>query len=168
MDLDKAKSLLAEAGFPDGFSATLKLPPPTYARRGGEVIAAQLARIGIELEIIPVEWAQWLEQVFRGDDFDLTIVSHTEPLDIGIYDREDYYFNYSSPAFADVLAQLKGTADQDARYALLADAQRILAEDAVNGYIFQLPKIGIWRSGLSGFWSNSPIQANDVTGVRWN
>lgn len=168
LDLDKAKSLLAEAGYPDGFSATLKLPPPTYARRGGEVIAAQLARIGIDLEIIPVEWAQWLEQVFRGDDYDLTIVSHTEPLDIGIYDREDYYFNYSSPEFSDVLAELKATADQDARYALLADAQRILARDAVNGYIFQLPKIGIWRSGLTGFWSNSPIQANDVTGVRWN
>ena len=66
------------------------------------------------------------------------------------------------------LTKLKNTADQDARYALLGDAQRIVAKDAVNGYIFQLPKIGIWRSGLTGFWSNSPIQANDVTGVHWN
>ena len=51
---------------PTASKATLKLPPPTYARRGGEIIAAQLAEVGIELEIIPVEWAQWLEQVFRG------------------------------------------------------------------------------------------------------
>ncbi len=167
LDLEKAKSLLAEAGFPDGFKATIKLPPPPYARRGGEVIAAQLARIGIELEIIPVEWAQWLEQVFRGDDFDLTIVSHTEPQDIGIYAREDYYFNYSSEAFNAVMDELNGTTDPAKRIALLGDAQRILAEDAVNGFIFQLPKIGIWRQGLTGMWKNSPIQANDVTAVSW-
>ena len=167
LDLEKAKSLLAEAGLADGFSATLKLPPPTYARRGGEVIAAQLARIGVEVEIIPVDWGQWLEQVFRGDDFDLTIVSHTEPLDIGIYDRDDYYFNYASDDLAAVLAELEATAEPDARYELLGKAQQIIADDAVNGYIFQLPKLGIWRSGLTGLWANSPVQANDVTEVRW-
>ena len=167
LDLEKAKSLLAEAGLGDGFAATLKLPPPPYARRGGEVIAAQLARIGVEVEIIPVDWGQWLEQVFRGDDFDLTIVSHTEPLDIGIYDRDDYYFNYTSPALTDVLDKLQATADEPARYQLLGEAQRIIADDAVNGYIFQLPKIGIWRAGLAGLWANSPVQANDVTEVRW-
>lgn len=166
-DIERAKELLTEAGFPEGFEATLKLPPPTYARRGGEIIAAQLERVGIKVEIIPVEWAQWLEQVFRGDDFDLTIVSHTEPMDIGIYSRDDYYFNYQSEAFNAVMKRLDETADQEARNALLAEAQRIIAEDAVNGYIFQLPKIGIWRKGLVGLWANSPVQANDVTRVRW-
>ena len=166
-DVDKAKALLAEAGFPKGFKATLKLPPPTYARRGGEVIAAQLARVGIAVEIIPVEWAQWLEQVFRGDDFDLTIVSHTEPLDISIYAREKYYFNYDSAAFKTVIDRLDQTSDQQQRYALLGDAQRIIADDAVNGFIFQLPKLGVWRKGLVGLWENSPVQANDMTRVRW-
>ena len=166
-DVDRAKALLAEAGFPNGFKATLKLPPPTYARRGGEVVAAQLARVGIEVEIIPVEWAQWLEQVFRGDDFDLTIVSHTEPLDIGTYVRDGYYFNYESAALKSVIDELDRTADQQARYALLGDAQRIVAEDAVNGFIFQLPKLGVWKKGLVGLWENSPVQANDMTQVRW-
>ena len=166
-DVDRAKALLAEAGFPNGFKATLKLPPPTYARRGGEVIAAQLARVGIEVEIIPVEWAQWLEQVFRGDDFDLTIVSHTEPLDIGIYVRDGYYFHYDSAALRSVIDELDRTSDQQARYALLGQAQRIVAEDAVNGFIFQLPKLGVWKKGLVGLWENSPVQANDVTEVRW-
>ncbi|MGR3344475.1 MAG: ABC transporter substrate-binding protein, partial [Paracoccaceae bacterium] len=46
-DPDLARALLAEAGFPDGFTTTLKLPPPSYARRGGEIIAAQLADVGI-------------------------------------------------------------------------------------------------------------------------
>jgi len=166
-DPTRAKALLAEAGYGDGLELTLKLPPPTYARRGGEIVAAQLAAVGIQAEIIPVEWAQWLEQVFRGTDYDLTIVSHTEPMDIGIYGRDTYYFNYSSEPFRAVMADLANTSDQEARYALLEKAQRIIAEDAVNGYMFQLAKLGVWRKGVVGLWHNSPVQANDVTGVYW-
>src|SRR5690606_536263 len=103
-DLDKAKALLKEAGLEAGFKATLKLPPVGYARDGGQVIAAQLRKVGIELEIIPVEWAQWLDQVFKAKDFDLTIVSHTEPNDIGIYANKDYYFQYDNPAFQKIMA----------------------------------------------------------------
>ena len=166
-DPAKAKALLAEAGYPSGFQATLKLPPPSYARRGGEIIAAQLKEVGIELELIPVEWAQWLEQVFRGYDYDLTIVSHTEPMDIGIYARDKYYFQYESDAFRAVMAELDRTADQEARYALFGKAQRILADEAVNGFLFQLAKHGVWKKDVVGLWHNSPVQANDVTGVYW-
>ena len=165
-DPAKARALLKEAGV-ENLKITLKLPPPTYARRGGEIVAAQLKQVGIEAEIIPVEWAQWLEQVFRGNDFDLTIVSHTEPQDIGIYAREKYYFNYKSPAFNAVIADLTKSSDPATRNKLLATAQRILAEDAVNGFMFQLPKLGVWRKGLKGLWHNSPVQANDMTGVSW-
>ncbi len=166
-DPEMAKQLLAEAGYPDGFKATLKLPPPTYARRGGEIIAAQLREVGIDLEIIPVEWAQWLDQVFKAKDYDLTIVSHTEPNDIGIYARDDYYFDYHNQAFKDVMAKLDATANEDERYALLRQAQEIIAEDAVNGYLFQLPKIGIWDAKLQGLWHDMPLQADDLTGVSW-
>lgn len=166
-DLDKAKALLAEAGYPDGFEATIKLPPPSYARRGGEVVADQLGKIGIKLEIIPVEWAQWLEQAFKGKDYDLTIVSHTEPMDIGIYARDDYYFDYHNPAFKAVIDKLAAETDTKKRYALWGEAQRILADDAVNGFLFQLAKTGIWNSKLEGLWENSPVQANDLTEVRW-
>ena len=165
-DPAKARALLKDAGV-ENLKLTLKLPPPTYARRGGEIVAAQLKEAGIEAEIIPVEWAQWLKQVFRGDDFDLTIVSHTEPQDIGIYAREKYYFNYDSPQFKSVLADLTKSADPAKRAELLGTAQSILAEDAVNGFMFQLAKLGVWRKGLKGLWRNSPVQANDVTGVRW-
>lgn len=166
-DPEKAKALLAEAGFAEGFEATIKLPPPTYARRGGEIVAAQLAKVGIALEIVPVEWAQWLEQVFRGRDYDLTIVSHTEPLDIGIYGRDDYYFDYESEAFKATLARLDATVEEGARYALMAEAQRQIAEDSVNGFLFQLAKPGVWDARLQGLWANSPIQANDLTEVSW-
>lgn len=167
-DVAKAKELLTEAGFPDGFSATLKLPPPAYAREGGQVVASQLKEIGINLEIIPVEWAQWLEQVFKAKDYDLTIVSHTEPNDIGIYARKDYYFQYDNPAFDKVIAELDVTSDQAKRNELYKQAQKILADDAVNGFMFELAKIGVWNAKIEGLWENTPVQANDLTKVHWS
>lgn len=167
-DPEKAKALLAEAGHADGLALTLKLPPPAYARRGGEIIAAQLAEVGITAEIVPVEWAQWLEQVFKGKDYDLTIVSHTEPLDIEIYSRgSDYYFDYQKPEFKALIDQLAETADDTERNKILTDAQTMLAEDSVNAFLFQLAKHGVWDAKLTGLWENSPVQANDLTGVAW-
>ncbi len=166
-DLKKAKDLLAEAGYPNGFNAVIKLPPPSYARRGGEIIASQLAKIGIKLEIIPVEWAQWLDQVFKKKDYDLTIVSHTEPMDIGIYARKGYYFNYDNPRFQALISELDATVDPGKRYQLLGKAQQIISDDCVNGFIFQLAKHGIWNKNVSGLWENSPVQANDLTEVYW-
>ena len=166
-NLAKAKQLLAEAGYPDGFKATIKLPPPSYARRGGEIVASQLRKIGIDLEIIPVEWAQWLDQVFKKRDYDLTIVSHTEPMDIGIYARKDYYFAYDSPKFQALMKKLDATVDTKARYKILGDAQRLISADCVNGFMFQLAKHGVWNKNIRGLWENSPVQANDLTQVYW-
>ncbi|MFO1068820.1 MAG: ABC transporter substrate-binding protein [Geminicoccaceae bacterium] len=165
-DVEKARALLKEAGA-ENLKLTLKLPPPPYARRGGEIVAAQLKEAGIEVELIPVEWAQWLEQVFKNRDYQLTIVSHTEPNDIGIYGRDDYYFDYHNPEFKAVLAELAATTDSGKRDALLGSLQTIVAEDSVNGFLFQLAKDGVWDAKLEGMWANSPIQANDLTGVRW-
>lgn len=168
-DPAKAKALLAEAGYPDGFKATLKLPPPGYARRGGEVIQAQLAEIGVEVELIPVEWAQWLDQVFKGYDYDMTIVSHTEPLDIGIYARgkDKYYFGYDNPAFNQVMQQLNAAVDPEQRRALYQEAQQILSDDEAAIFLFQLAKTGVHNAKLMGLWKNSPFAANDMTGVYW-
>ena len=166
-NLAKAKQLLAEAGYPDGFKATIKLPPPSYARRGGEIVASQLRKIGIDLEIIPVEWAQWLDQVFKKRDYDLTIVSHTEPMDIGIYARKDYYFAYDSPKFQALMKKLDATVDTKARYKILGDVQRLISADCVNGFMFQLAKHGVWNKNIRGLWENSPVQANDLTQVYW-
>ncbi len=167
-DLEKAKALMAEAGLKDGFKATIKLPPPSYARRGGEIVAAQLREIGIELEIIPVEWGTWVPEVLKNKDYDLTIVSHTEPLDIGIYGRDDYYFNYKSDDFKAIMNNLNVETDTEKRYSLMGDAQKRIAQDAVNGYLFQLAKAGVWNAKVNGLWENSPVQANDLTGVSWS
>jgi ABC-type dipeptide/oligopeptide/nickel transport system permease component/ABC-type transport system substrate-binding protein len=162
-DPDEARALLAEAGYPEGFSTTLTLPPPAYARRGGEVIAAQLEAVGVRVEIRNIEWAQWLDQVFANRNYDLTIVSHTEPLDIDIYAREDYYFQYQSEAFNAVIAALRGENDPAKRGVLLRLAQEIIAKDAVNVFIASGPKIAVWSKDVTGVWANAPLQANDFT-----
>ena len=165
-DPEKSKALLAEAGVSD-LTLRLALPPPTYARRGGEIIAAELAAVGIKTEITNVEWAQWLEQVFKGHDFDLTIVSHTEPMDINIYARPDYYFGYGKPDFVALMETLTKTTDPAARSDLLKQAQEMIAKDYVNAYLFQLAKTGVANAKIEGLWENSPTQANDLTAVHW-
>ena len=165
-DPEKSKALLAEAGASD-LKLRLALPPPTYARRGGEIIAAQLAAVGIRTEISNLEWAQWLEQVFKGHDFDLTIVSHTEPADINIYARPDYYFGYGKPDFVALMERLSVATDPAARSDLLKEAQEMIAKDYVNAYLFQLAQAGVANAKIEGLWQNAPTQANDLTAVHW-
>ncbi|SLN24111.1 Glutathione-binding protein GsiB precursor [Roseovarius litorisediminis] len=163
-----ARQLLTEAGYADGFTITLKLPPPSYARRGGEIIAAQLRSVGIETEVTNLEWAQWLEQVFRGHDFGLTIISHTEPFDIDIYARPEYYFQYDSAAFQALMAALKAEADPEKRSDLLVQAQKMIADDYVNAYLFQLAIPTVANARLRGLWRDAPTQATDLTAVYWD
>ncbi len=167
-DPEKAKALLAAAGFPDGFSTTLKLPPPSYARRGGEIIAAQLREVGIETEISNLEWAQWLEQAFKGYDYGLTIVSHTEPMDIGIYARPEYYFQYDNADFQKLIADLDAENDPAKRTEMLHMAQTIISEDYVNAYLFQLAQTSVVNAKLNGIWVDAPTQAVDLTAVSWS
>lgn len=162
----KAKALLREAGVND-LKLRLVLPPPEYARRGGEIIAQQLKAIGIAVEIVPVEWAQWLSDVFKAKNYDLTIISHVEPMDLDIYARDDYYFDYKSSAYKALYAELAATTDETKRLELVGKAQKMIADDCVNVFLFLLPKSGIWNAKLKGLWENAPIPVNDLTEVEW-
>jgi peptide/nickel transport system substrate-binding protein len=166
-DPAKAKALLAEAGHPDGITLSLKLPPVPYARNGGQILAQQLQKVGIKTNIENVEWAQWLEVVYKQKNYDLSIVSHVEPLDIGIYANPDYYFQYDSAEFREILNKADSALDPAERSKWLKEAQRKLAEDAVNGYLFQLGKTTVAAKGLKGLWKNAPYFVNDMRSVYW-
>ena len=114
-----------------------------------------------------MEWAQWLDQVFKDKDYDMTIVSHTEPNDLNIFARDDYYFNYDNPAFKDLIKQIEATSDAPNAPELYQQAQKILATDVPAAFLFQLPKTGVWDAKIEGLWENGPIQANDLTAVKW-
>jgi peptide/nickel transport system substrate-binding protein len=166
-DPEKAKVLLRDAGVTTPLNLTLTLPPPQYARKGGEVVAAMLAKAGINAKIENVEWAQWLAGPFKGN-FDLTIINHVEPLDFATaYADPNYYFGYDSAKFRGLVATLGAVSDLKERARLWRDIQRTLAEDAVNAFIWNPAQVAVFRKGLRGLWNSSPIFANDLSAVRW-
>jgi peptide/nickel transport system substrate-binding protein len=167
-DPDKARALLREAGVTTPLNVTLTLPPPQYARKGGEIIAAQLAKVGINARIENVEWAQWLAGPFKGN-FDLTIINHVEPLDYATaYADPGYYFGYDSAKFRNLVSTLAATGNARDRSRIWGEIQRQLADDAVNAWIWNPAQVAVFRRGLKGLWNSSPIFANDLSAVSWS
>jgi peptide/nickel transport system substrate-binding protein len=167
-DQARAKALLKEAGYGGGLSISIKAPQMAYASRSAELISAMLAEVGVTLTIVPTEFpAKWIEEVFRNKDYEMTIVAHAEPLDIDIYARDNYYFNFKNEAFKALIAEIARTTDETARFAKYREAQKLLAEQVPALFLFQLPKLGVWNAKLRGLWENSPIPSNDVTEVYW-
>ena len=167
-DVEKAKKLLAEAGVTTPLEVSLKLPPPSYARQGGEVLAAQLAKIGIIAKIENVEWAQWLSSVFTGPhNYDLTIVSHVEPFDLVKFTEDNYYTGYKSEAFNALYKSITEAANEADRVRLLGEAQRLLATDAAAGFLFQPQLITIANKKLKGVWGQVPQFCNDFSDWAW-
>ena len=165
-DIDIAKQYLSKSIY-QGETLQIDLPPSGYSRRSGEIIAAQLRTIGIAVELNNMEWSGWLRDVFRGKNYDLTIIAHTEPNDMNIYARDDYYFSYDNDEFRKIIADMQYATDKAELQKLSLRAQQILAETVAAGFLFQLPKLGVWHKNLQGYWQNSPIQAVDVTDISW-
>lgn len=147
---------------------TLALPPPPYARRSGEIVAAQLRAAGLNVRIETIEWAQWLDRVYTRHQYDMTIVAHVEPYDYDLYARPDYYFGYRGhAAVAALLDRLKATADPGARRVILQAVQRRIADDAVNGFLFQMPRLSVQDAALADIWVDTPIRAMDLSTARF-
>ncbi|MET0311044.1 MAG: ABC transporter substrate-binding protein [Burkholderiaceae bacterium] len=166
-NVEKAKALLKEAGITGPLDVTITLPPPPYARQGGEVIAAQLAKVGINAKLQNVEWAQWLSGTYNGKNYDLTIISHVEPFDLGNFAKPDYYWGYQSKKFNDTFDKIKTTARPADRAKLLGDAQRIIAEDSVHAFLYQAQWVTVANKNLKGLWKDMPIFVNDLSALSW-
>ena len=167
-NIEKAKALLAEAGVKLPLELSLKLPPPPYARQGGEVIAAQLAKIGIIAKIENVEWAQWLSGTYTNKNYDLTIISHVEPFDLGNFAKPGYYWGYESPQFAALFDKIQNAPRAADRAKLLGDAQRMLANDAAHAFLYQPQWVTVANKNLKGLWKDMPIFINDVSALSWS
>lgn len=165
---EKAKALLAEAGYPNGFSFDFKVPNRSYAQRSAEILQAFFAQIGVTANIQSSDFpAAWIQDVFKDTNYDMTIIGHSEPLDIGIYARDPYYFNYDSSDFRakmDKVATATSEAEREAGY---RQAQEVLAQDLPALFLFSYPKLGVWKAGIEGVWENGPVPANDMTDVHW-
>lgn len=166
-DLEKAKALMAEAGIKTPLTLTMTLPPAPYARQGGELIAAQLAKIGIQLKLQNVEWAQWLSGTYTNKNYDLTIISHVEPFDLGNFAKPDYYWGYQSQEFNELFDKIKHTPRPADRARLLGDAQRLLAHDSVHGFLYTPQWVTVANKKLRGLWKDMPVFVNDLSALTW-
>ena len=167
-NIEKAKALLKDAGVTTPMELTITLPPPPYARQGGEVIAQQLSKIGINAKLQNVEWAQWLSGTYGNKNYDLTIISHVEPFDLGNFAKPGYYWNYESAKFNDLYNQYKTAPRAADRNKLVGDIQRLIAEDSVHAFLYQPQWITVANKSIKGLWKDMPIFVNDVAALSWS
>jgi peptide/nickel transport system substrate-binding protein len=167
-DPAKAKALLAEAGFGQGFDAVLKVTPQySYTVRTGEVIAQQLAQVGVRVRIEQIEWAQWIDRVYKQADYDMTIIGHAEAWDAGNYANPKYYFRYDSARFQDVYRQSESTLDDRKRRDLYAELQKIMVDEAPVVWLYVYPRLVAAKKGVQGIWTNLPTPSMDLSEVGW-
>ncbi|GKX32952.1 MAG: ABC transporter substrate-binding protein [Rhizobiaceae bacterium MnEN-MB40S] len=167
-DTEKARALFGEAGV-SGATMTLRLPPFPYAARAGEIIQAELAEAGIDAKIENVEWGFWLDEVYKKLNYDMTIIAHTSPNDMGNFARgKSYFYGFEDPEFNELWARIETEADPNKRNALLAEGQNFVTDQAVHGFLFQLPKLAVIRDGVSGFWTSSPVLFQPLADVGWS
>ncbi|MFO1269581.1 MAG: ABC transporter substrate-binding protein [Rubrivivax sp.] len=166
-DPAKARALLHRAGVVPPLELTMTLPPTPYARQGGEVIAAMLDKVGIKAKIQNVEWAQWLSGTYGQKSYDLTVIAHVEPLDFGNFARPNYYWGYESAKFNELWGRIQATVKPDERNKLMAEAQRLVADEAVAAYLYQPTWITVANARVKGLWKDVPIFANDLAAMSW-
>ena len=167
-DPEKARALLKEAGVTTPLELSLVLPPPPYARQGGEVIVSELAKISIVCKVQNVEWAQWLANTYGGaHNYDLTIVSHVEPFDLGNFAKPGYYWGYDNPKFNELFTRIKTAPSTAERNKLLGEAQTMLAKDAVLAWLYTPQWVTVANKRLHGLWKDMPIFVNDLSALSW-
>ncbi len=157
-DLEKAKQLLTEAGYPNGFTAKLK-NTPTYSFLGNAGIAVQeqLKEVGINLEIESLEWSVFLKD-YLGKNFESVVSGYSgfadphTPLD-GTYvtGRQNNFMSYSNPKFDELVAQGAQETDQAKRAEIYREAQRILLEDSPMVFLYAANEYEAMQSYVKGY-----------------
>ena len=106
-----------------------------------------------------------MARVYRQADYEMTVMGHAEPFDIGIYANPDYYFRYDNPKLRELLREADASLDDARRKSLYEQAQRLIADDAVNVFLYNGPYLVGMRRTVHNWWTNLPIPAIDVTRV---
>lgn len=157
-NVDKAKELLTEAGYPNGFDMTITVPSNyTQHVETGEVIAQQLSAVGINATIQPVEWETWVSDVYRGRNYETTVcgvaasdMTGREMLERYVSDNQKNFINFNSPQYDEVMKKALTTLDPDEQTALYRQAEVILNEDAASLWIQDLCDLVVMNPALDG------------------
>ena len=161
-DIEKAKELLAQAGYADGFSFTMKVPSNYHQHVDtAQVVAEQLKQIGVTANIELIEWEAWLSDVYQGRDFEATLVGvDASTLTAGAMlsrfcsDAHNNFINYNNAdydtAYANALAA-EAASDDDKATEYYKECETILADTAANIYIQDMCELVAIRKGYAGY-----------------
>jgi len=172
-DPEKAKALLTLAGYPNGFTTTIYLPAPyTYHVRTGEIIADQLAEVGINCQLEIVEWGVWIDQIYSQWDYDMTVIAGDLGMDPAAgfvkpfmnVDEEGnslYYWQYADPFVRELLEAGMASTDIAERKIIYAQVQTLVASDAVLAWIQCPHELQGMRAEIMGY-RKLPIYVMDL------
>lgn len=173
-DTEKAKELLAQAGYPDGFSMTITVPSNYKPHMDtAQVLVQQLAEVGITAEIQAVEWESWVSDVYTNRQFQSTVVGVDASnmtaralLERFTSTADNNFINYSNADYDALFAQAQATADDAEQTALYKEMEKNLTEHAANVYIQDLADLVAVRKGLEGV-TFYPIYVLDLSGIHY-
>lgn len=147
-DPEAAKALLAEAGAED-LELTLTIPN-FYSTTIPQILVSDLNEVGITLEVESVDFATWLNDVYINQDYDLSFVLHTEARDFENWANPDYYFTYDNPEVQRLYEQSLAATDEAEAADLLAQAARIVSEDAAGDWLYNGASVVAVGTSISG------------------
>jgi peptide/nickel transport system substrate-binding protein len=161
-DLAKAKSLLQASGAA-GKTLRLRLPTLPYATSCGQVVKSQLEQAGLKVAIDQLEFpAAWLTTVFKNADYDMSIIAHVEPRDLGAVFNPKYYTRYDDPTLQGYLAAAD-SGDEAAQVDNLKKAARRLSEQAAGDWLFLLPNLMVADKSVKGLPTNAITENFDLS-----
>ncbi|NLT12227.1 MAG: ABC transporter substrate-binding protein [Clostridiaceae bacterium] len=168
---DKAKALLEEAGYPDGFRSTIKVPSNYQIHVDTAIVLAdQLARVGIMVDIVSVDWATWLSDVYQGRNYDSTVIALTSeytPRDVlsrYVSTSEGNFINYFNSDFDSIYSQIQSEISLDERIALYKQLQQLLVSDYASVYLQDPKNIVAVKNEIKGYLVY-PIYVQDMSTV---
>ena len=173
-DVEKAKQLLAEAGYENGFSMTITVPSNyTPHMNVAQVLVEQLAQVGITATIEPVEWETWLTRVYAGRDFESTVLGFDAAtlsagalLNRWMSDNENNMINYNNPEYDAIMKEASVTTDDAKQTELYKQAAKMLSDTAANVYIQDLADFVVIKSNLDGY-QFYPLYVMDLSTVHY-
>lgn len=172
-DVDKAKELLAEAGYPDGFDLKITIPS-NYEQhvQTGEVVKEQFAKIGVNVEIELVEWNTWLSDVYSGRQYEATIVgvdastlSARALLARFVSDAGNNFVNFKSEAYDEAYSKALASTDDAEQTRYYKECETILANEAANVYIQDMSELIALNKKFTGY-EFYPLYAQDISKIR--
>lgn len=168
-DVEKAKELLAEAGYPDGFTFTVKVPSNYQPHIDtAQVLAEQLKEIGVTADIELIEWDSWLSDVYADRNYEATVVgvdaaSLTARALLERFDSQagNNFINYNNADYDAAFANAINTTDDEEQTKYYKECEKILAEDAANVYIQDMASFVALNKKYGGY-EFYPLYVQDV------